>query len=65
MNAMVEKIHQHEEDKRRRMWSEADRWRVLQETIAWVDSQMPVHRNTAKACLEKERRLLFQIRAGN
>jgi hypothetical protein len=47
-----------EEQKRERCWEPRERWRVLQETIAWVETQQKVRRNSAKACLAEEARLL-------
>ena len=43
-----------EERKREANWSAAQRWRVMQETITWADSQATVRRNTAQKCLELE-----------
>ena len=51
-----------EEEKRMRHWNAADRWRVIQETIAWAESQQSVKRNTPAACLAKERHLLESLR---
>lgn len=42
---------ENEEQKRERNWNPLMRWKVLQETIAWVDSQQPVPRNSRTACL--------------
>ena len=41
-----------EERKRETNWDPAERWRVLQETIAWADSQALVPRNSSARCLE-------------
>lgn len=41
-----------EERKREAAWDPAQRWRVLQETITWAESQATVRRNTAQKCLE-------------
>ena len=40
-----------EERKRETNWDPAERWRVLQETIAWADSQALVPRNSPARCL--------------
>jgi hypothetical protein len=45
-------LKQREEEKREACWDLAERWRVLQETIAWVDAQAPVSRNSREKCLE-------------
>jgi hypothetical protein len=44
-----------EERKREAAWSDAQRWRVLQETITWAESQATVRRNTPERCLFLER----------
>lgn len=44
-----------EEQKREAMWDPAQRWRVLQETITWAESQAAVRRNTPQRCLELQR----------
>jgi hypothetical protein len=44
-----------EEQKRDAAWDPAQRWRALQEMIAWAESQATVRRNTAARCLELER----------
>lgn len=50
-----------EEAKRDRCWDAADRWRVLQGTIAWVDSQQPVPRNSRAGCLAAQTCLLARL----
>lgn len=40
-----------EEQKRERHWNPRERWRVLQETIAWADSQQQPPRNSRETCL--------------
>jgi len=44
-----------EERKREASWDAAQRWRVLQETITWAESQATVRRNTPQKCLELQR----------
>jgi len=41
-----------EEQKREAHWDPTERWRVLQATIAWAESQATVRRNTRQKCLE-------------
>jgi len=41
-----------EEQKREAHWDPAERWRVLQATITWAESQATVRRNTPQRCLE-------------
>jgi hypothetical protein len=41
-----------EERKREAHWDPAVRWRVLQATITWAESQATVRRNTPQRCLE-------------
>ena len=50
-----------EERKREACWDPAVRWRVLQETISWVDSQQPMPRNSPRGCQEAQARLLAQL----
>jgi len=38
-----------------RAWRPVVRWRVIQEMIAWADSQATVGRNTRERCLELQR----------
>jgi hypothetical protein len=49
-------IKRQEESKRDRHWSAGKRWRVLQETIAWAETQAPVRRNTRARCLQEQAR---------
>jgi len=49
-----ELIHR-EEAKREACWDPAERWRVFQETIAWIESQAAVPRNSPRRCVELER----------
>jgi len=51
-------LKQNEERKRERCWDPQHRWQVLQETIAWVDSQQAVPRNSPAGCLAEQRRKL-------
>ena len=44
-----------EERKREAMWDPAERWRVIQEMIAWADSQATGGRNTPARCLQLQR----------
>ena len=48
-------LKRREELKREACWDPAERWRVLQETITWAESQATVRRNTPARCLELER----------
>ena len=48
-------LKQSEERKREAHWDPAERWRVIQEMIAWADSQATVGRNTRERCLELQR----------
>ena len=51
-----------EEQKRERNWDPLVRWQVLQQTIAWVDSQQEVPRNSRTACLRLQAEKLAQLR---
>jgi len=57
----LSELIQLEQAKRDRNWAPEQRWKVLQQTIAWVESQATVRRNTREACLANQRRLLTQI----
>jgi hypothetical protein len=54
----IDELKQNEEQKREQCWNARERWRVLQETIAWVDSQQAVPRNSRQGCLAKQALLL-------
>jgi hypothetical protein len=45
----------YEEENRERHWDPAVRWRVIQEMIAWADSQATGGRNTRERCLQLQR----------
>lgn len=51
-----------EEAKRNQMWDPAQRWRVLQETIAWAEKQLSAPRNTPAARLAEQSRKLEVFR---
>ena len=51
----VDDLKSLEERKREAAWDPARRWRVLQETITWADSQATVRRNTPQKCLELQK----------
>jgi hypothetical protein len=53
---MNDPVFQAEELKRDQCWNPAEQWRVLQETIAWIDSQQDVPRNSPAGCIAAERR---------
>jgi hypothetical protein len=52
---MNDSLLQTEELKRNQCWNQAEQWRVLQETIAWIDSQQDVPRNSPAGCMAAER----------
>jgi hypothetical protein len=47
-----------EEARRDRHWDPAMRWKVLQETITWAESQTTVRRNTKASRLAEQQRKL-------
>jgi hypothetical protein len=47
-----------EEQKRDACWDPVERWKVLQQTIAWVDSQQAIPRNSPRGCLQHQQELL-------
>ncbi len=56
----VDDLKRFEERKREAHWDAAQRWRILQETIAWAESQATVRRNTPQRCLEIQRAKLTE-----
>jgi hypothetical protein len=54
---MTSEEKEREETKRERRWDPLLRWKVFQETIAFVDSQQPVPRNSRASCLARQARL--------
>jgi hypothetical protein len=58
MNDELTELLEREAAKRDRNWNPALRWKVLQETIAWVDAQAKIPRNSKAACLANQARLL-------
>jgi hypothetical protein len=52
---------QAEEAKRLRNWDAAERWKVLQETLGWMEQQSTVRRNTREAALREQNRELAGI----
>jgi hypothetical protein len=54
-------LKKREEEKRERCWDPRARWRIIQESIRWVDSQQVVPRNSRQACLANQARLLRQF----
>ena len=58
MNDELTQLLESEAAKRDRNWNPALRWKVLQETITWVDAQAKIPRNSRAACLANQARLL-------
>lgn len=52
MSSTADDLKPREEQKRQASWDPAQRWRVLQETITWAESQRTDGRNTPKKCLQ-------------
>ena len=55
-------LKRREEEKRERCWDPAERWRVIQEMMTYVESLPNVRRNTPARCLEIERALLARMK---
>jgi len=49
-----DQVKRFEEQKRERCWNPQQRWRVIQQTIDWVDGQQTISRNTKQACLARQ-----------
>jgi len=47
-----------EERRRESCWNPSDRWRAIQEIIAWAEQQQPVPRNSVASCLARQRRFM-------
>ncbi len=56
-------IKRREEAKREAAWDPVERWRVLQETITWAETQAKVRRNTPERCLALQRAKLARLDA--
>jgi len=52
---MNDDLKHREESKRDRCWDPAERWKVLQATIAWIDAQQTIPRNSPAGCLAAQR----------
>jgi hypothetical protein len=61
MNDSLSQLVQSEHAKRERNWDAAQRWRVIQQTLAWAEQQKTVRRNTPAACLANQNRLLAAL----
>jgi len=57
----VDGLKEAEEAKRDRNWDARQRWKALQDMIAWAESQATVRRNTRAACLREQMRKLRQL----
>jgi hypothetical protein len=55
---MTDNLKQREDAKREKCWDPREQWRVLQETIAWIDSQQEVPRNSPGGCLASKLRVV-------
>ena len=58
---MTDDLKQDEEAKRDRNWDARQRWKALQDMIAWAEAQATVRRNTREACLREQAKKLRQI----
>ncbi|OGV73817.1 MAG: hypothetical protein A3K19_24520 [Lentisphaerae bacterium RIFOXYB12_FULL_65_16] len=47
---------------RERMWSPQARWRAIQDTLTWAESQRSVSRCTPEACLARQAHLLAGLK---
>jgi hypothetical protein len=52
MDPLDFELKQREERKRDAHWDPAERWRILQEMMAWAATLPTVRRNTREKCLE-------------
>lgn len=50
-----------EEAKREAAWDPLTRWRVIQETITWAESQTTARRNTPARCAQEQARKLRRL----
>ena len=61
MTESLSELKAREERKREQNWNPLQRWRVIQDTLAWCAAQSTVHRNTPAACLAEQQRKLAQL----
>jgi hypothetical protein len=59
----LSELLQRESLKRDRNWHPAARWKVIEATIDWVDSQAAVPRNSKAGCLAHQAQLLGRVAA--
>jgi hypothetical protein len=52
-----------EEQRRERHWDPAVRWRVLQDTLSWAETQATVRRNTRQSQLAKQNDIIARMAA--
>ena len=58
-------LKRREEHEQERRLDPAERWRLLQQMLTWIDAQAPVPRNSPARCLELQRaKLAFLETAG-
>ncbi|MEN6405482.1 MAG: hypothetical protein ABFC77_03320 [Thermoguttaceae bacterium] len=55
------RLKQYEEQKREAHWDPVQRWRAIQDMIAWADAQATVRRNTRQRCLELQREKIASL----
>ena len=58
----ISTLKKKEEIKRERNWDPQERWKVIQATITWAESQTAFPRNSRHACLRKQACLLRALR---
>jgi hypothetical protein len=58
---LFDELKRREEQKRERCWDPAERWRIIQEMITYVESLPSVRRNTPARCLELQRAILASM----
>jgi hypothetical protein len=54
----LSRLKRREESKREASWDPLVRWRAIQETIRWAESQPGARRNTPERCLSEQSRKL-------
>jgi len=61
----IEELYRRKEAEWEQIGDRAERWRLLQDFIAWADAQKPVPRNSMEGCLAAQRRLLERMKKGD
>lgn len=62
-SGMLDEIKQRQELLREKQWPATEKWRVIQETLAWAEQQGTVSRNNPKTRLQEQAAKLAALRS--